>query len=254
MARDPAAKFCLSCKYSLVALPKGVCPECGRGFDPADPATFYVPRMFMLSPGWSRAPDWGHFVIAAIGSILVFWSHWLTVTDETLLACGVVTWVAIGAPCIVRAVLRLVPQSRHRLKIAWAVFWRREAILTATVALTLAAVLVELPMRIRFISMIPTLGRIADSLQSSSGNMLDVEGKYPAVPGLKTAFKVKNGEAIEVWSSLTHSFHRQRRYFSRTGTTSLVARIRSKPGQSVESYYGRFRVEHLWGEWYLLYW
>lgn len=35
---------CLDCEYDLRGLPKGVCPECGRAFDPLDVATFANPR------------------------------------------------------------------------------------------------------------------------------------------------------------------------------------------------------------------
>jgi len=36
---------CLSCRYSLVGLERGECPECGREFDPGDRSTF-GPRTF----------------------------------------------------------------------------------------------------------------------------------------------------------------------------------------------------------------
>ncbi len=32
--------FCLFCGYALRGLPSGICPECGRAFDPANPKTF----------------------------------------------------------------------------------------------------------------------------------------------------------------------------------------------------------------------
>lgn len=34
--------FCMKCQYSLQHLESRTCPECGRPFDPADEATFYV--------------------------------------------------------------------------------------------------------------------------------------------------------------------------------------------------------------------
>lgn len=39
-ARHPSIA-CRGCTYDLQGLPAGVCPECGRAFDPADPATFW---------------------------------------------------------------------------------------------------------------------------------------------------------------------------------------------------------------------
>jgi hypothetical protein len=32
--------YCRTCEYELVNLVGGLCPECGQGFDPADPTTF----------------------------------------------------------------------------------------------------------------------------------------------------------------------------------------------------------------------
>ncbi len=37
---SPPGIFCNSCDYDLKALPTGRCPECGRDFDPLQPATF----------------------------------------------------------------------------------------------------------------------------------------------------------------------------------------------------------------------
>ncbi len=39
-----AHKKCLGCAYILDYLPENRCPECGRAFDPEDPATFRIGR------------------------------------------------------------------------------------------------------------------------------------------------------------------------------------------------------------------
>src|SRR5256886_12732816 len=38
--------LCLDCGYSLFGLPTPRCPECGRDFDPLDPATMNMGREF----------------------------------------------------------------------------------------------------------------------------------------------------------------------------------------------------------------
>ena len=38
----PNAAVCAGCGYSLRGLPKPVCPECGRAFDPDDPRTLRI--------------------------------------------------------------------------------------------------------------------------------------------------------------------------------------------------------------------
>lgn len=37
---DPARRICLDCRYPLIGLRDTRCPECGRLFDPSDPATY----------------------------------------------------------------------------------------------------------------------------------------------------------------------------------------------------------------------
>jgi hypothetical protein len=56
----PDNALCLGCGYALRALPENRCPECGRGFNPADPTSFDVgirlPRWlrWLLRPaGWT---------------------------------------------------------------------------------------------------------------------------------------------------------------------------------------------------------
>jgi hypothetical protein len=43
---------CRSCDYPLRHLPEHRCPECGRGFDPADPATFNPEPVPFKPPVW----------------------------------------------------------------------------------------------------------------------------------------------------------------------------------------------------------
>ena len=44
MRTDESIKRCLDCGYMLFGLPKNRCPECGRSFNPDDPATFLTDR------------------------------------------------------------------------------------------------------------------------------------------------------------------------------------------------------------------
>ena len=48
---------CIACQYDLRGLTTGVCPECGRGFDPDDARTFdhalARPRMFRVNVRWA---------------------------------------------------------------------------------------------------------------------------------------------------------------------------------------------------------
>jgi hypothetical protein len=58
---EPDHKRCLGCGYILDGLPEPRCPECGRGFDPSEPATYAI---------GSPRHGWWHV-------LLVFASIWL---------------------------------------------------------------------------------------------------------------------------------------------------------------------------------
>ncbi len=45
---------CLGCGYRLRGLPANICPECGRGFDPADPTTYRDPGEHRDARRWRR--------------------------------------------------------------------------------------------------------------------------------------------------------------------------------------------------------
>lgn len=59
--------YCASCGYDLAGLPAGKCPECERGFDPGDAATFDArPRRTW----WRRWTKRGVIVAAAVAVIV----------------------------------------------------------------------------------------------------------------------------------------------------------------------------------------
>jgi len=258
MARDPAAKFCLSCKYSLVALPRGVCPECGRGFDPADPATFYVPRMFMLSPGWSRAPDWGHHLVAFVASLLLLAAYWNGSTHKLFLIVGTGAWIGVGGLTLVRAVLRGIPTLRHRLRVPSRRFWCRSAGVLSILAATVLLISCEAPLKLRLLMRLSTLEAIANKLSSYDGTVLDEEGRHPDLPGVGAAFKVPGGELIEIRTRVNRAlpwnndWRWDMDWFDYRGYGG-VGRFRAG-GPRSDSVHPRLQTlqyEHMWGDWYL---
>lgn len=59
--------YCLSCDYDLRSLPAGVCPECGRDFNPDLPAT-YATSVEHAQPWWPS----NIFVICSLSPALSF--------------------------------------------------------------------------------------------------------------------------------------------------------------------------------------
>lgn len=63
----PPGIFCISCDYDLRSLPAGVCPECGRDFNPDVPAT-YATSVEDPQPWWPSKI----FVICSLAPALSF--------------------------------------------------------------------------------------------------------------------------------------------------------------------------------------
>jgi hypothetical protein len=70
---------CLSCRYSLVGLERGECPECGRGFDPGDARTFFLdtgirPPLFHRGLARVAPPRWLHGVLVVGLAAALVWA------------------------------------------------------------------------------------------------------------------------------------------------------------------------------------
>ena len=79
---------CLGCRYMLRGLEHPVCPECGRAFDPADPATYLDPQR--------RQEFW-----ARVQSILLPGPATARETVETLLLSLLLIIIAAASPSYV---------------------------------------------------------------------------------------------------------------------------------------------------------
>ncbi len=71
--QDSQTPRCLTCDYPLLSLSENRCPECGRGFDPADPRTMRTPRSpgkiaryLLQPPRWSLHSFVGLAVLVSI--------------------------------------------------------------------------------------------------------------------------------------------------------------------------------------------
>lgn len=241
----------MKCRYSLAALPRGVCPECGQEFDPGDAATFYVPRMFMLSAGWSRAPDGGHFAVALVAFVLAMRAFWKPWTEEGYWKVGLALWIGLGAMVVPRCILRLVPQARHRLRVPRARFWKRVMYLLAIPAIGVNLVRMEVPLKLNWLMSERALIRAADDLRASAFNVHDVAGKYPESLGMQAVFRLDVGEAIEIGPRPRESWWQPQ---FRAGRPTIIARLRS-PAAKVRAFNGRILMARPFhGQWYELRW
>ena len=97
---------CLDCRYLLKGLPEHRCPECGRSFDPDDPATFSTSSewRFQVAFYWGRA----RFVIVPL---LMAW-YWLIIGH-------VYTQHWVSWPEDAMAFLRILPFGAPLAMIVW---------------------------------------------------------------------------------------------------------------------------------------
>ena len=89
---------CTSCQYDLAGLEAGACPECGRRFDPGDPATFGI-------PGFEHRRRRVMIGVAAAGLLAVM-TIGFSVTKDTGVAMFLPDGGRAGPPRILRLAFR----------------------------------------------------------------------------------------------------------------------------------------------------
>jgi hypothetical protein len=158
--------LCLDCNYPLGNLPASRCPECGRDFDPRNPATFNSARPLNALDRTLLAPV-GPFTFAAAGLPCAAMLHlslnsgiyylWLYALFLFLMCCVVAA--AVGVRLLLRAVVPPagVPRPRDR---------RRVVAIGAATAVTCALVIAQVPLRIAFLCSRPQLDRLVADVRS----------------------------------------------------------------------------------------
>jgi hypothetical protein len=72
----PDTAVCLGCGYLLRGLPKSVCPECGRAFDPADPSTYRDRAAVPKWRRWAKPPRRWHLMAIGVLTFMILWEEW----------------------------------------------------------------------------------------------------------------------------------------------------------------------------------
>ena len=165
----PDTSVCLDCGYSLRGLPSPICPECGRGFDPGNVATYGDPSR-PLWLGLSRPPRRWPYWLAVWGAMAILFalsSPGMLSPVSLAVALGVLALIATDhvAPLIFLGWMRLRRKSVVQLHPAWR-NKRRWLRLLAFAVLVGAAALYPWPAWLRF-----QLGRAAfvEVVNSKSG-------------------------------------------------------------------------------------
>jgi hypothetical protein len=93
---DPDPKRCLGCGYILDGLPEPRCPECARGFDPADPKS-YLARQRSGRP--LKIVAYSGAAVLVYGRIAVYLSGDVSAGDppESLMCASMIVFPAMVA-------------------------------------------------------------------------------------------------------------------------------------------------------------
>lgn len=104
--------ICLSCGYALTGLAKGACPECGRVFDIADPASVGPLRHPWLTAIAGSAVHWAFVIPLAIGALAfsVFASAPGPISDDFMIVLIGVHAIAV-APLAIWCLLTLLARA-----------------------------------------------------------------------------------------------------------------------------------------------
>src|SRR2546421_12761742 len=66
---------CWECGYSLRGLESRRCPECGRGFDPNDPATMNMgENVSAFARRMMKPPGWPMYSLVALAALVSVWA------------------------------------------------------------------------------------------------------------------------------------------------------------------------------------
>lgn len=71
----PDTAHCLTCGYALHGLVEPRCPECGRGFDPAQPSTYAQRKLERYERPWLGPPGWRTQGITAAVALVMLWAE-----------------------------------------------------------------------------------------------------------------------------------------------------------------------------------
>src|SRR5438128_3659245 len=160
--------LCLACNYSLHGLPMPRCPECGREFDPADPATMNMGRELTPAMKWLLGPL--RWPISAVTVCSLLFALWAARLPGGLVRNSMSLWilVAIGMLWLVWPVVRLIVGKRCGWPQSLLMRGQRQRVLVGVVVLAAAgAVWRNAPLKSALMVSRPSMDRMARKLLAS---------------------------------------------------------------------------------------
>lgn len=86
---------CLSCDYNLSHLTEHRCPECGRAFDPNDPATFQRPTTTTMRQRWKKRLGESVIAICIVYPLFLLLKHAVQGGPPEFAVTAIIVFLAI---------------------------------------------------------------------------------------------------------------------------------------------------------------
>jgi hypothetical protein len=187
---DPIG-LCLTCNYPLRGLPTPRCPECGREFDPLDPATMNMGRELNEVAKWVLGPvRWPVNVLSWGALAFALWAARLP-GGEVGASSSVIILAALGVLWLAWPVVRVMAAKRYGWPHSLLMRGQKQRVAVGLcLALATVAIICRLPMRAALAISRPSMDLLAKQTMSAAnpyGNDTWV-GVFPAtrvkqVPG-----------------------------------------------------------------------
>lgn len=158
----PRVAKCMQCGYAIGRLPAGLCPECGRAFDPGDPSSYRHPgRWSQAQWDFVRPPGFAfHCVVVLFGVLHILVDASL---DRMALLLLFPAWLVMGAIWSIRLLVRLYALwSRGKLRMLWRYRPLAQCLAPMLVLSFAALAWFDVPFRVRFELSKSSLDAIAD--------------------------------------------------------------------------------------------
>lgn len=162
--------LCLSCNYQLRALITPRCPECGREFDPNDPATMNMGRSLSAFDKFVLGPiRWPVISLTTAATIFVLWLARLPGGRKTVPLFAIALLAIIGLLWLIWPMIRVIVMKRTG--------WTRDQLTAgrkprwavgAVVLFAAIAVYQNWPMQAAFWASRPAMTSLADHILHSS--------------------------------------------------------------------------------------
>lgn len=167
--RQQPIGLCLDCGYSLLGLPTPRCPECGREFDPMDPASMNMGRPLSPMAQWALGPlRWPVSLMTWGALAFSLWSARLP-GQQIATSYSILILVGLGLFWLAWPMVRVIAARRYGWPTSLLMQGQKQRITTGLCLLIASvAIVYKLPLKGAMYVSRPAMDRMASALLASN--------------------------------------------------------------------------------------